>query len=185
MRILFFLLLFLLSQNTNAQNGQSVGIHLGIPIINEKLSEGYEYQPWQLLFYWNFANLMKGKKNDLFIYLEPQLVWVHFSDKSKKKAFEFGANLGFEYRYNFNDKTALIASLGSGPHYISEETASQRGGFIFSDNFGTLGLKQSVGDSGTDLHLRARYRHISNANLKLPNKGIDNWFLIFGATKDI
>ena len=182
MRHIYILLFFLLSQNIYSQPGQSIGIHLGIPIINEKLKEGYEYQPWQLLFYWNFTKLLKDKKNDLFIYLEPQAVWVHFSDKDKKKAFEFGANLGLEYRLNLSEKTAITAAIGSGPHYISEETDGQRKGFIFSDNF-TLGLKQSIGSSGTDLHLRARFRHISNLNIKLPNKGIDTWFLILGTTR--
>lgn len=183
MRTLALLFFLSLSLNAFSQTQRSVGIHLGIPIINEKLSEGYKYQPWQLLLYYNFTNLLKGKKNDLYVYLEPQAVWVHFSDKNKKKAFEFGANLGLEYRLNFSEETALIGAIGSGPHYISEETKGQANGFIFSDNF-TLGLRQAVGNSGTDLHLRARFRHISNLNFKTPNKGIDSWFLMVGTTRE-
>ena len=184
MRTLEIVLFLSLSQNIFSQNQPSMGIHLGIPIINEKLSEGYEYQPYQLLFYYNFTNLLKGKRNDLFVYLEPQAVWVHFSDESRKKEFEFGANLGLEYRLNLSDQTAITAAIGSGPHYLSADYRQQVGGFIFSDNF-TLGLRQALGDSGTDLHLRARFRHVSNANLAKPNKGIDSWFLLFGATRDL
>ncbi|HFA47531.1 MAG TPA: acyloxyacyl hydrolase [Bacteroidetes bacterium] len=183
MRQLIILASFFISSNLLSQTQRSIGIHLGIPIINEKLADGFEYRPFQLLFYYNFTNLLKGKKNDLFVYLEPQLVWVHFSPK-RKKEFEFGANLGLEYRLNLSGQTAIIAAVGSGPHYISAETPKQAKGFIFSDNF-TLGLRQALGNSGTDLHLRARFRHISNANLKKPNNGIDSWFLIFGATKEI
>lgn len=182
MRIFLFSFFLSFSIYSHSQTQQSIGIHLGIPIIHEHLTDGFDYKPYQLLFYFNFKNLLKDRKDDLYIYLEPQLVWVWFSPE-RKKEFEFGANLGLEYRLNFNEKTALIGAIGAGPHYITAETPRQVNGFIFSDNF-TLGLKQSVG-SNTDLHLRTRFRHISNANLNKPNKGIDSWFLIFGATKRI
>ncbi len=181
MRIYCFAFLMLFCIQLTAQSDRSVGIHLGIPIIHEKLQDGFKYKPYQFLFYFNFANLMKGRKDDLFIYLEPQLVWVLFSPE-RDHEIEFGANLGLEYRLNLSDKTALIGAIGSGPHYITAETPKQAKGFIFSDNF-TFGLKQTLGNSGTDLHLRTRFRHISNANLKKPNQGIDSWFLIVGATK--
>ena len=183
MRLIFFFLIIFCAIKCAAQSNKSVGIHIGIPIIHENLADGYKYKPYQLLFYYNFANLLKNKKSDLFIYLEPQLVWVWFSP-DRKKEIEFGANLGLEYRYNFNEKTALIGAIGSGPHYITAETPNQVNGFIFSDNF-TLGLKQTLSNSNTDLHFRTRFRHISNANLKKPNQGIDSWFLIVGATKHL
>ncbi|MEZ4960838.1 MAG: acyloxyacyl hydrolase [Saprospiraceae bacterium] len=184
MRIVLFCCFLILGHiQTFGQSWKTVGVHLGIPIVNEKLSEGRKYKPFQLLFYYNFANLLKGKRNDLFIYLEPQLVWVHFSPKDKKE-WEFGANLGFEYRLNFSEKTALSAAIGSGPHFITVETKQQARGFIFSDNF-TAGLHQKLGNSGVNLDLKCRFRHISNANLKKPNKGIDSWFVIAGVTKDL
>ena len=184
MRIILLLLLFIFPLQLFSQSERSIGVHLGIPIIHEQLQEGSKYKPYQLLFYYNFTNLLKGKKNDLFIYLEPQLVGVLFSPEGRDKEIEFGANLGLEYRVNFSEKTALIGAIGAGPHYMSAEIQKQANGFIFSDNF-TLGLKQTLGDSKTDLHLRARFRHLSNANLKQPNQGIDSWFLIFGATKHL
>ena len=181
MHPLLFFILIAFSAKCIGQSERSIGFHLGIPIIHEQLKDGYKYKPYQLLFYYNFTNLMKGKKNDLYVYLEPQLVWVWFSPE-RKKELEFGANLGLEYRLNFSEKTALIGAIGSGPHFITAKTPKQASGFIFSDNF-TFGLKQSIGNSGTDIHFRTRFRHISNANLKKPNQGIDSWFLILGATK--
>ena len=174
---------FLFSLTLYAQSGRSAGIHIGIPIIHEKLSDGFQYKPFQILLYYNFTNLLKGKKNDLFIYLEPQFVWAHFSP-DRKKEFEFGTNVGLEYRFHLSDRTSLTGAIGTGPHYISVETPQQATGFIFSDNF-TFGIRQKVGNSGTNLHLQTRFRHISNANLKKPNKGIDSWFLLMGATKDL
>jgi len=183
MKILPVVLFFLLPLPSFCQPDQSFGIHLGIPFIHEKLSEGRKYKPFQLLFYYQFTNLLKGKKNDLLIYMEPQLVWAHFSPKDKTE-WEFGANLGLEYRLNVSAQTALTAAIGTGPHYITVETKQQVNGFIFSDNF-TAGLRQKLGNSGVNLDLKCRFRHLSNANLKKPNRGIDSWFILAGVTKDL
>lgn len=183
MRLAILIIFLLLALKSTAQTACSAGFHLGIPIINETLREGRKYKPYQLLFYYNFTNLLKGKKNDLFIYLEPQLVWVHFSPKDKYE-WEFGSNLGLEYRWNVSGKTAITAAIGSGPHFITVRTKQQHRGFIFSDNF-TAGIHQKLGNSGTNLDLKMRFRHISNANLAKPNIGIDSWFVIAGVTKDM
>lgn len=183
MRLVILLFLFGFALKLDGQHQKSIGFHLGIPFAHEKLSEGRAYKPYQLLFYYNFKNLLKDRKNDLFIYLEPQLVWARFSPKTKKE-FEFGANLGLEYRLNLSEQTAFTAAIGSGPHYISVETKQQAKGFIFSDNF-TAGLRRKLGDTGFDLDLKCRFRHVSNANLMKPNKGIDSWFVIVGATKGL
>ncbi len=183
MRYFLGLCLLLSCCSLSAQANQSIGIYLGIPIIHEKLTEGRKYKPFQLLFYYSFADLLKRNKNELVVYLEPQFVWVHFSPKDKKEV-EFGANLGLEYRLHIAENTALTAAIGSGPHYISVETKQQAKGFIFSDNF-TAGLRQRLGNSGMNLDLKCRFRHISNANLQKPNKGIDSWFVIAGLTKDL
>ena len=166
-----------------AQSTKSAGVLVGIPIIHERLPEGRKYKPFQLLLYYNFAHLVKSKRNDLFVYVEPQLVWVHFSPKDKKEC-EFGCNLGLEYRLNVSENTSLTAAVGSGPHYITVDTKLQSKGFIFSDNF-TAGLHQRLGNNGMNLDLKCRFRHISNANLKRPNTGIDSWFVIAGLTKDL
>lgn len=183
MRFLLYTLLFFAGIKATAQTARSVGFHLGIPFIHETLKEGRKYKPYQLLFYYNFTNLLKGRKNDLFVYLEPQLVWVHFSPMDDYE-WEFGANLGLEYRWNVSTQTAITAAVGSGPHFITVETRQQRRGFIFSDNF-TAGLHQKLGNSGMNLDLKWRFRHISNANLAKPNIGIDSWFVIAGITKEL
>jgi hypothetical protein len=183
MRLPVFLLALAFGKCLPAQTSPALGLHLGIPIIHETLREGRQYKPYQLLLYYNFANLLKGKKNDLYIYLEPQLVWVHFSPKAGHD-WEFGSNLGLEYRWNVSGRTAITAAIGSGPHYVTVRTAQQHRGFIFSDNF-TAGLHQRLGNGGLHLDLKLRFRHISNANLAKPNNGIDSWFVLAGLTKDL
>lgn len=183
MRIVVCAIFLLITLKSTAQSPRSLGFHLGIPIINETLKEGRKYKPYQLLFYYNFTNLLKGKKNDLFIYLEPQLVWVHFSPKDKYE-WEFGSNLGLEYRWNVSDRTAITAAIGSGPHFITVRTKQQHRGFIFSDNF-TAGIRQKLNNDGLNLDLKFRFRHISNLVFGKPNLGIDTWFVIAGVTKDM
>lgn len=186
MRLITILVLLIFSVKISAQTAQtarSAGFHLGIPIINETLKEGRKYKPYQLLFYYNFTNLLKGKQNDLFIYLEPQLVWVHFSPKDKYD-WEFGSNLGLEYRWNVSGRTAITAAIGSGPHFITVHTKQQHRGYIFSDNF-TAGIHQKLNDDGLNLDMKFRFRHISNLVFGKPNLGIDTWFVIAGITKEL
>jgi len=165
------------------QRTKSIGISFGIPIVREHLPEGRQYQPFTLLGYYPIADLLKNKnKNDHLIwYVEPQLVIVSFSPNAGSE-FEFGVNLGIQYQFQLFQKTYLTAAIGSGPHFITVETRQQSKGFIFSDNF-EAGLKRTFEKQKLNLNLRLRFRHISNAGLDKPNKGIDTWFLVAGAEK--
>ena len=72
----------------------------------------------------------------------------------------------------------MTAAIGTGPHYLSLESDIQAKGFIFSDNFEVAfyqKLKSRLGFS-----IKMRFRHLSNAGLKEPNIGIDNFFLMLG-----
>ncbi|HUR30281.1 MAG TPA: acyloxyacyl hydrolase, partial [Saprospiraceae bacterium] len=70
------------------------------------------------------------------------------------------------------------------PHYINTVTERQAQGFIFSDNL-TFGLRKQLPSrkNNYELNIQYRFRHISNAGLSYPNKGINNGFLILGITK--
>ncbi len=163
---------------SQAQQGAGWGVHLGIPFAHERLPEGRQYQPWQLLFYHKVADLAPRKPGRFIMAVEPQLVWVRFSPKAEKE-WEAGANLVFEYRWPLGERTVVYAAIGSGPHFISVRTTQQARGFIFSDNF-TAGWSHRLGNSSTWLDFKCRFRHISNAGIKEPNLGIDSWFAIAG-----
>lgn len=154
-------------------------LSVGASFIGEKLPEGTVYYPLNILARIYLKHYSK-KDGGLSIYAEPQFVPV-FLAQSKDMAFEFGANLGLEYLVELSQNFFATAAIGSGPHYITVQTDIQSPGFIFSDNF-ELGVLFSPHQSATQFNVRARFRHISNAGIRNPNKGIDNWFFIFGAS---
>lgn len=181
--IIFILNFQLLFSQNEFNLDKYLGIQYAQPILFEELPEERDYRPNMLLGYYTITDLLKRKKANLYIYLEPQFVLVSFKPKTGKEV-EFGANLGFEYQLPLGAKSFLTIAIGSGPHYISTETTLQSKGYIFSDNF-EAGYRKQLGDSDYNLLLKCRFRHISNANLNKPNGGIDNLFLIAGVTKKL
>ncbi|MCH7513919.1 MAG: acyloxyacyl hydrolase [Bacteroidetes bacterium] len=85
-------------------------------------------------------------------------------------------NAGFRFTHpvNFVNK---YWQTSTGPHYISADFPNgengiwQCGKFIFSDNL-VLGLSRHFTDF--QVNIETRLRHMSNASLKVPNKGINN-----------
>lgn len=149
----------------------------GKSIIHEQLPEAYRYTPISILG--NFPVQQFGK---LGVYGEYQ--YTQATNLRNSYDFEFGMNFGLRYLMQLNLKTYLIASVGSGPHYITVQTDRQASGFIFSDNF-ELNLRHYYTELRTTIQLAARFRHISNAGLKSPNGGIDNFFLLFGLERKL
>ena len=132
----FFITLSLFGQDFGAKN-KTMGLGLGIPFANTTLPEGRTYIPYQLLGYYTLHNFAKKKKNNFWLYLEPQWVLVAYDPKHEFD-MEFGANLGLKYEFNFGKTTLLTAAIGSGPHVISVQTTDQTRGFIFCRNKLTL-----------------------------------------------
>jgi hypothetical protein len=183
--ILFpFLLLypFLLIAQEEAPWRPDNNLAIGIGFIGEKLPEGVTYYPQNILARFYVYHFSK-KAGGLSLYGEPQFVPALLSG-SDEVEFEYGLNAGFAYHGRISDQLYWQAAIGSGPHYITLETELQSSGFIFSDNF-ELGLVLDPPNSPAQFMLRTRFRHISNAGLKNPNKGIDNWFLILGMSADL
>lgn len=152
-------------------------LSVGIGFISEKLPEGVSYYP-QMLLAKLYLHHYGKRDGGLSLYAEPQFVPVILSG-SNDMAFEFGANLGFQYVGKINKNVYASAAIGSGPHYITVQTDIQSPGYIFSDNF-EVGFLFVLPKPDLQFNLRTRFRHISNAGIRNPNKGIDNWFLIFG-----
>jgi len=158
---------------------QEWGLGLGGAFVVEHLPEGYGYRPYQWLGYRSFPPFAKGSRTALRPYAEPQLVLARTPDTGL--SWEGGLNLGLEGEWRITPKWRLLGAIGSGPHYLGLRTRLQARGFIFSDNF-TLGTALRL-PSGLWLSGALRFRHISNAGLQSPNKGIDNWFLLLGFRK--
>jgi len=189
----YFIILFCLwpfhisAQNVdfNYINSKSSGLLIGSSFIDERLPEGFNYHPIKLIYNYSIPMLRykKERKSNFFIQFEPQFNPVIIA--RSKNAIEFGVNVGFLYNRKLSDKEIVFGGIGSGPHYISVTTTMQSKGFIFSDNF-ILGYRRLINiKNPLELNLQIRFRHISNASLQQPNKGIDNFFFLIGLSKVI
>lgn len=122
-----------------------------------------------------FPSIIPETHNRLTFYLEPQYNRVIRPGGN----YEFGLGFGAEYRFKlikgFSDGYVLA---GSGLHYISFDSKYQSGGFNFNDNLG-LGLYVFLSHHSA-LNLGFRFRHISNANINLPNEGINSYLFVLG-----
>ncbi|HWJ92723.1 MAG TPA: acyloxyacyl hydrolase [Flavisolibacter sp.] len=126
----------------------------------------------------DFSSSFKPPKKNDFVgwYFEPQFNFVH---TLRPFDYEFGANLGIRNYIRISPDFYLYQMLGSGPHYISAELDRQATGFIFSDNL-AIGSFMGIGKKSLFLNLQFRMRHISNANLKLPNRGVNSYNFLVG-----
>lgn len=132
----------------------------------------------------------KAKKWYLDYVVQPQFNIVTMNDhlfsvagSRQVQGWEAGINLGLAlYRSLFTtgsaNKILVYALAGTGPHYVSSTPSRQSKGFIFSDNL-RLGLRIPI-SRDISFDLRGGIRHISNASLKLPNKGVDNTLIGMG-----
>jgi len=117
-------------------------------------------------FSWSFNT--PRKRDFVSIYFEPQFNLVH---TERPLDIEFGTNLGIRNYVKLGRDFYFYQMLGSGPHFITAELDRQATGFIFSDNL-FLGVMKGI-DKTLLLNLQFGVRHISNANLKLPNRGVN------------
>ena len=117
------------------------------------------------------------RQNYFSLYLEPQLNLVRDGLDREGQEKEFGVNVGIQYQFKVNQWLSSYLLVGTGPHYISVRSERQAQGFIFSDNFG--GGLQFLITRQQSLDVGYRFRHISNAGLEKPNRGINtnNWYI--------
>ncbi len=130
-----------------------------------------------------FLGLANWSGAGIDILFQPQLNFSRLEEgenrNNPENGIEFGINAGILGRKTFLDGNAAVYTLiSAGPHFISKSPEYQASGFIFSDNF-AIGLNQKLSHK-TYLDLRFGYRHLSNAGLNKPNKGIDNWIIGLG-----
>ncbi|MFT6149024.1 MAG: hypothetical protein ACJAUH_001710 [Saprospiraceae bacterium] len=180
MKSLFLHLFLLWPIAASGQVPANIGGSIAIGVQNEMLPEGSRYKPNMLLGYADVPFFKGERKTNVFFYIEPQLVWVFFADGNE---FEFGLNGGVKFEHWIRLNTGIYGGIGAGPHFITVDTRRQANGFIFSDNF-FVGLRQRI-NKDLSLNMQLRYRHISNAGLKRPNGGIDNFFGVVGIYKEM
>ena len=134
----------------------------------------YEVFFFQLQYYYTLSS---SRTMAFELLLQPQYNRTSFRQKDhaveKTDGYEYGMNIGFLARKNmFRDFLSFYVAISSGPHYVSGTPTRQASGFIFSSNFfGGMNIRFL---RNVYLDIRPGFRHISNANLKHPNHGINN-----------
>ncbi len=100
------------------------------------------------------------------------------------QGYEMGFNVGVALRKRiYKDYLSCYALLSTGPHYISGAPARQIDGFIFSDNI-FIGFDIKLVDN-IYINIRPGFRHMSNAETRHPNLGINSFALTGGIIIDL
>ncbi len=134
----------------------------------------YEVFFFQLQYY---HTLSRSRTMALDLLLQPQYNVTSYRLKNhaveRTDGYEYGLNIGLVARKNMlRDFLSIYIGASTGPHYVSGTPTRQADGFIFSSSFfGGINIRFM---RNVYLDIRPGYRHISNANFKHPNSGINN-----------
>ena len=165
------------------EKGFLTGYGYGIDTFN--ISEG-NYRPIFLMYrtgmYSPRIKVDESRKAKFRIYSEYQFNPVMINKNNHTTwTYDCGISNGLQVLYSLNTKIQIYALIGTGVHYAAVKTERQKRGFIFSDNM----------DAGFYYHLKNnwalnfsfRIRHMSNANLWMPNHGINTSNFLIGFSK--
>lgn len=165
------------------EKGFLIGAGYGLDTFN--LPEG-NYTPILLIgriaIDFRNKNAIKKTKAVYSIFFEPQVNPVVLrNDKTAIWEFEFGVNIGFQHSYPLTKQLFISTFISTGPQYFSAKTSRQAPGFLFNDNFG-MGIYYYV-KNNIAVHLGFRLRHMSNAQIQMPNSGINTFNFMIGVSR--
>jgi hypothetical protein len=160
-------------------SGIKYGFAINIPFHSQLIYEKAYYYPLILQGKIFIAYHKKPKRVFYSNCLSPQLNPVLVTDESGNYfRYEFGLNVEFGFNYQLSPKNFFYTAIATGPHFINIEKGRQASGFIFSDNI--IGVLRHAFNKKTEIIFEFKFRHISNAGLKHPNNGINNYLLGIG-----
>ncbi len=147
----------------------------------------YSHKTRSIKIHWS-RNVWNKKRWSLDLALEPTVYWVDhqllnlffikpstpnyqtqrtlFTQKQSYQ--EYALSIGISMNYHIDYHWAAYGLLSIGPMTATQSTERQVKGFAFSDVLG-LGARYQLKHWGIDL--RMSIRHVSNAQLQLPNNG--------------
>ena len=118
-------------------------------------------------------------KEDFFLFFEPMYnVVVIKSPKGNLQEWDGGITTGLKYNYRLLPSLVLSFQVGSGPHWFSATTSRQAPGFLFSNQVG-FALYQELSEK-VSVSFMFRIRHMSNADTRQPNHGINTNNYLWG-----
>lgn len=106
----------------------------------------------------------------------------NFQVNMRSQEIGMGAGLVFTLKL-IDDLLSTYFLASTGPHYSQKSPERQISGFMFNSNL-DIGLIINM-QNNLSFDLRTGFRHLSNANLKIPNGGINNWIISFGMFYDL
>ncbi|HNU86302.1 MAG TPA: acyloxyacyl hydrolase [Syntrophales bacterium] len=141
----------------------SEGKYLPVPLI---VHLGTDMGRW-------FPSLANNR-GVLTVFLEPQVNPV-FGYETRLEA---GAGIGLKYRYPLTDALSVYGLYSAGFLFLTANTVDQANGLNFANSVGA-GISVRI-MPGAALDLGFRIRHVSNADLREPNCGIDSYIGMIG-----
>ena len=141
----------------------SEGKYLPVPLI---VHLGTDMGRW-------FPSLANNR-GVLTVFLEPQVNPVF----GYERRLEAGASLGLKYRYPLTDALSVYGLYSAGFLFLTANTVDQANGLNFANSVGA-GISVRI-MPGAALDLGFRIRHVSNADLREPNCGIDSYIGMIG-----
>lgn len=187
-----FLLIFLLTNASFyliAGNNEHLGFNVGYGSqrfgrLYHTNSYSYEVLFFKLSYGWHIAS---GRHSGLMVVFEPQFNRTCLKDNTHTvptPALEFGLSCGFQYNIGLlADRSRIYFGLQSGPHFISDSHPRQAEGFIFASSL-YVGKSLRISDV-LFFNLRFGTRHMSNAGIEEPNRGINTFFILAGCVFEL
>lgn len=109
----------------------------------------------------------------------PNIVVV--ANINDQNAYEFGFNVRANLNFAISKYDVIRGSIGSGPQYMDYHCCRQAYGFLFSDYFLVSYIRYfKLHKSYCNFEFEFGYRHISNAGITEPNRGISTFLVGFG-----
>lgn len=139
------------------------GYYFPVPMI---VHLGVDLKRW--------VSSLRDHRGTLTAFLEPQFNFVCGAEFD----IEGGIGFGLKYKVPLSDVVSAYGLVSVGPHFITVNTVDQANGVAFADTVG-IGVNVTM-MPGSALDIGFRLRHVSNANFRVPNCGIDNYFGTIG-----
>lgn len=179
--VVFLLINTCFSGNLYSQHAVGYLMGYGSEKLGKFIDMGSDYE-YRIVFYkfqYNYT-FLKGKSWSLEAVGLMQFNTVKYLNKiiedSFTNGYEFGINGGLALRKQIlKDNLSFYLLLASGPHYISGAPSLQKQGFIFSNNI-YFGIDVKIFKK-VYLNFGPGLRHISNAETRHPNYGINSLLL--------
>jgi hypothetical protein len=164
-----------------SEKGGLVGAGYGVNSFS--LPEG-KYIPVFFMAHLGMDILKKATiphRQRFLLFFEPQINAVVLQHSGTNgKAAEFGVNVGLQHMLPLSRNFYVYALISSGPQFITVHTERQAHGFIFSDNMGA-GTYYFF-SRNLALNTGFRIRHMSNADTRMPNHGINTMNFLMGVS---